>query len=332
MKKEDVAVSIHMLSYNHEKYLRESLDGLVSQKTRFKFEIVIHDDASQDRSPEIIKEYAEKYPELFIPILQKENQYSKGILGSKYIYPRCRGKYIAYCEGDDYWCDPYKLQKQFDILERHSDCSICVHQVATMDESGTLDGGYIPLDGRGAYSGIVSANEVMRYNCLYQLSSYFVRRSALQEYIEGSLEFTKILTTGDERILKSVAMKGDFYALSDVMSCYRKGVSESWTSRLRKLEDSKILEYYLKSFQGQLCFDKETNYRFQESLAATILEWPLKMSVVDPRFAKEVIKSSQKDLDRLLKFAPANVTKWYAMMKFYPGIYKRYSFFKQLKS
>lgn len=113
-------VSIRCLVYNHEPYLRQCLDGFVMQKTSFAFEAIVHDDASTDGSAAIIREYAEKYPDIIKPIYEKENQYSKHdgsirrIMNAA-IHPAA--KYIAMCEGDDYWIDPLKLQKQVDFLE-----------------------------------------------------------------------------------------------------------------------------------------------------------------------------------------------------------------------
>ena len=113
-------VTIRCLVYNHEPYLRQCLEGFVMQKTNFPFEAIVHDDASTDGSAAIIREYAEKYPDIIKPIYETENQYSKhdGSLRRK-MDVHMRGKYIAMCEGDDYWIDPHKLQKQVDFLETH---------------------------------------------------------------------------------------------------------------------------------------------------------------------------------------------------------------------
>ena len=119
-------VSIWCLVYNHEPYLRQCLDGFVMQKTNFKFEAIVHDDVSTDGSAAIIREYAEKYPEIIKPIFETENQYSKRDNSlERIMYEACRGKYIAMCEGDDYWIDSLKLQKQVNILENNTDCSLC---------------------------------------------------------------------------------------------------------------------------------------------------------------------------------------------------------------
>lgn len=120
-------VSICCITFNHEKYIRDAIEGFLMQKTLFPFEILIHDDASTDRTSYIIREYEEKFPDVIKPIYQTENQYSKGIsISATYQFPRARGKYIAMCEGDDYWTDPLKLQKQVDFLEKNPMFVLCV--------------------------------------------------------------------------------------------------------------------------------------------------------------------------------------------------------------
>lgn len=125
----EIMVSVCILSYNHEKYLRNCLEGVVKQQTSFPIEVLVHDDASTDSSPVIIKDYQHRYPNIIKPILQVENQYSKqeGSILSRFVFPLCLGKYIALCEGDDYWTDPLKLQKQVDFMENHLDCTCYAH-------------------------------------------------------------------------------------------------------------------------------------------------------------------------------------------------------------
>ena len=128
MRKDEIKVSIVCITYNQSGYIRDALDSFLSQKTTFEYEILVHDDASDDGTAEIIKEYEEKYPDKITAVLQKENQYSKGVkVATTYLYPIVKGKYVAFCEGDDYWVDDLKLQKQFDYMEKHNECSMCMH-------------------------------------------------------------------------------------------------------------------------------------------------------------------------------------------------------------
>ena len=129
-------VSIHCLTFNQAPYIRQCLDGFVMQKTNFPFEAIVHDDASTDGTAEIIKEYAEKYPNIIKPILEKENQYTKiGFSGIEQLMAeKEKGKYIAICEGDDYWTDSLKLQKQVDFLESHPDYGLHYTQAYQLNQ------------------------------------------------------------------------------------------------------------------------------------------------------------------------------------------------------
>jgi len=121
-------VSVLCAAYNHEEYLRQTLDSFLNQKTDFPFEVLVNDDASTDSTGDIIREYAARYPEIIRPFYQKENLYSRRInLYDVVFFPACRGEYIAVCEGDDYWNDSEKLQLQVDWLDAHPEYSACVH-------------------------------------------------------------------------------------------------------------------------------------------------------------------------------------------------------------
>lgn len=139
MKNNKPLVSICCLTYNHEKYLDQTIQGFLMQKTNFDYEILIHDDASSDKTQEIILSYKNKYPDIIKPILQVENKYSKGIKPIfEYLFPKAQGKYIALCEGDDYWTDPYKLQKQVDFLEANPDFVLTSHNAMIINEQNQL--------------------------------------------------------------------------------------------------------------------------------------------------------------------------------------------------
>lgn len=220
------------------------------QKTDFPFEILIHDDASTDKSAEIIREYEAKYPDLFKPIYQTENQYSKGvILWPEIQFPRVRGKYIAFCEGDDYWTDPLKLQKQVDFMEAHPECSLCFHNALTHWEDGREpDKPFSNIEDR-YYSG-----QELVSSWLSPTASFLIRSDLRNKYTEYILQFPH-LGVGDMPLLVYFAQLGKIYGSSEIMCVYRKhpggytqftdctrtyNVARSWEAR----RDAFGAEYY----------------------------------------------------------------------------------------
>lgn len=135
-------VTVECATYNHAAFIRDALEGFLRQETDFRFEVLVHDDASTDGTQEVIREYHERRPDLIVPVLQRENQWSKGVDTWKtFLRPLAKGTYLALCEGDDYWTDPLKLQKQVDILERNPRTGIVHTGFAT---NGDLDTVFTP--------------------------------------------------------------------------------------------------------------------------------------------------------------------------------------------
>ena len=164
-----IVVSIVSLAYNHAKYIRQCLDGFIMQKTHFAFEVLIHDDASTDGTADIIREYELKYPNIIKPIYQTENQYQKGVaIGATYLYPRVQGKYIAECEGDDYWTDPFKLQKQVDFMEQHPDYGLCYSKVKMHYEAMSIQHRIEEWGGNAE-----TFNELLRANAIPTLTTLY---------------------------------------------------------------------------------------------------------------------------------------------------------------
>lgn len=226
----EIKVSIYCLSYNHAKYLTQTLEGVVSQKTNFNFELIIHDDASTDGSDQIILNYQKKYPNIIKPIIQKENQYSKGINISKEIlFPLFKGKYVAICEGDDYWTNENKLQRQFDFLEQHPDYSACVHNTKILldDEDINLNVNSIQYDTTlDIYKMIkTGANQ-------YQTSSVMYRKELMVK--ENRPYFVEMINgVGDYPLSVYLAISGKVFYFKDVMSTYRISTKNSWTATVK---------------------------------------------------------------------------------------------------
>lgn len=221
----NIMVSVNCLVYNHEPYLRQCFDGFVMQKTNFPIEILVHDDASTDHSADIIREYTEKYPDLFKPIYQTENQYSKGVkISFEYQYSRARGKYIAMCEGDDYWTDPMKLQKQVDFLECHDEYAVCFHKVDVIvpgKKEMIEDYHVIDVPGESSIFDLAKiGNYIPTNSAMYRIDNKI------------SVDMSKVGSTpiGDYTLWMMCAQYGKIYKLSDNMAVYRYGVG-SWQSK-----------------------------------------------------------------------------------------------------
>ncbi|AIN62429.1 glycosyltransferase [Providencia stuartii] len=131
-------VSIICIAYNHADFISDAINSFLAQKCQYKYEIIIHDDASNDGSQDIILNFQKKYPKIIKSILQKENQYSKGIKPFDILLQKAKGKYIAVCEGDDFWCDPFKIQKQVDFLEQNPDYIVSAHNACIVNEKNEI--------------------------------------------------------------------------------------------------------------------------------------------------------------------------------------------------
>lgn len=221
----EIMTSICCVTYNHENYIADAIESFLMQKTDFSYEILIHDDASTDRTPEIIKQYESKYPDLIKPIYQTENQYSKGARVWDFNMDRAKGKYIAICEGDDYWMDPYKLQKQVDYMEKNPECSMCVHAAYKVNSNKRkLISHARPNRGNKVFTvdevikgdgGIFATNSIL-YPTVF--------RTNRPDFYENAL-------VDDYPLAIYLALQGAVYYIDEFMSAYRVGVKNSWTSK-----------------------------------------------------------------------------------------------------
>lgn len=214
-------VSVCCLTYNQEKYISDAIEGFLMQRTSFPVEVIIHDDASTDKTGEIIKGYAERNADLFVPLFQVENQFSKGENPFiKNILPRVSGKYIAFCEGDDYWTDPLKLQKQTDFLESNPNYGmICTNYSRYIQSSGILK--------RNCFSSAKYGHEVKFADYLLDMSTIgtatVVMRSALaRKYVaEIPEDIRDSFVVGDTPLWLFTAARSKVAVLPDETAIYR---------------------------------------------------------------------------------------------------------------
>lgn len=258
-------VSILCVTYNHEAFIADALESFIKQETDFSFEVIVHDDASTDKTAEIIKNYVDKYPDIIHPIFQKQNQYSQGIDVMKLCLNEVRGKYIALCEGDDYWIDSKKLQMQFDVMESHSDATFCFGNAYRLcNKTGDNLGDIV------SNAGLPTRNDGQAYGLTLQevdalefipTATFFMPKNILTSMpVLASDAFQ-----GDRYIQLACAALGKSYYIDGVMSVYRTNVIGSATDIWRKDPQAKIRAMYsfVRMYEE---FNLVTENRFREDL------------------------------------------------------------------
>ena len=312
-KKEQPLVSINCITYNHEKYIRKTLDGFLMQKTDFKFEVLIHDDASTDKTADIIREYQKRYPDIILPILQQENQYSKGIsnISGRFNFPRARGKYICMCEGDDYWTSSDKLQLQADYMESHPECTLCFHSAAIEVEDGSITDSRMRPYRRDT---AVTPEEIIDKPYGYPTASLMFRA----EYVKELPDYYVNCPIGDIPLQLMMAARGYGYYFDRDMAVYRVGGSVSWSVQMKQGDyESKQDKYFRQMKETYEGFDAATDKRFHESVESAVKRIYFLTRVNTKKF-DEIKKPEYRRYYRELNFR----TRFFLKLEMhFPGIF-----------
>lgn len=273
-------VSICCITYNHEPYIEDALEGFLIQETDFPFEILIHDDASTDKTRDTIREYESKYPKLIKPIYQTVNQFSQGKrINAEFNLTRAQGEYIALCEGDDYWLTPDKIQKQIERLQTR-DIDICFHPVITeFHNSGIHSANYGYYGDRESnisleeifYSGgnaIPACSIVLRMSCLNELKEKY------PDFLFNNFTHFYYQVFGSRR-------RGALY-IPDIMGYYRRGHPESWTKKNQQANN--FLENNRRSIASLCEFDQIT-LGFHNKLVNKLISKKVRQVLLKPEIA-----------------------------------------------
>lgn len=256
----EITVSIICNAYNHEEYIRKTLEGFVMQKTDFIFEVLVHDDASSDHTAEIIREFEVKYPNIIKPIYETENQYSKhdGSL-SRIQYERVKGKYVAFCEGDDYWIDENKLQRQVNFMDNHPDYSLCVTSSIMMDVNTKKEDDRMII----SQDRDIDVTEIIKeeHGRFFQLASSLFRKDIVLNIPMWRISFP----VGDTALFIQAGINGKIRMLADITSVYNCGTNSSWTKNVLNTIEKRVtfLEKLYVAFES---FNIETNKKYNDAV------------------------------------------------------------------
>lgn len=329
-------MTVCCITYNHAKFVRECLDSIVAQETDFAFDILIHDDASTDGTADIIREYINKYPDLFIPMLEKENQYSQGkrSILIQFMLEKARGEYIAVCEGDDFWCDKHKLQKQYEFLQKHKSCNMCTHDVEIIRENGSDLGEKIPK--RNVPYGELEGKRFIEYLAyedthLFHTSSMFFEKKVIADDLKNMPSFLTASAAEDRALFLYFASKGNIFYVNGCMSKYRIQTKGSWSkqnmeSKQHALRTDKELLQMINDFdaytKGQ--YEKEV-YAYQTILNFRIFQYERNFKeLLDVRYAElfQKLEVKQRIYYRICAYFPL-IGNFYYKMKNHAGSSKK---------
>ena len=293
-------VTICCITYNQEKYIRQALDGFVAQKTNFPFIVKIGDDCSSDNTKKIIEEYAKKYPEIIKPIYQKENTKIYGNLCD--VYSDINTPYVAICEGDDYWTDENKLQKQVDFLEKNPQYSICFHPVKVIFENKEARN-YIYPKHKKEFT-----FEKLLYSNFIQTNSVMYRWNFRNERIEKYLP--KNIMPIDWYIHLAHAKTGKIGYINKVMAAYRRQPKGVWYNSFK--DNIKLnLEYGIEKINFHRLVWERFAEKSDEYLYNVLL--PTLKEVLQAHFAygnfDKCIKIKEENLELMEKIIPINSSK-----------------------
>jgi glycosyltransferase involved in cell wall biosynthesis len=253
--RDDLKVSICMISYNHEKYIHDAIKGVVSQKTGFKFELIIGDDYSTDNTRGICLSYQEKYPEI-IKLLPSDQNLGVSVNFTRTLM-ECKGEYIALCEGDDFWTDSGKLQKQVHFLDSNPEYSFCFHNASLTGGNYQMTRSYFVNNNKGKYDYI----DFLTNDSFPPLSSIMYRNypGLLKPFINCSLKARDIILT------LLILEKGTGFYFDEIMSCRRLHESGVWSglNTYNKLNTQiQIRKEYLEYYK---------NHKFSKALSKNLI-------------------------------------------------------------
>jgi len=305
-------VSVCMITYNHEEFIEQAIKGVLDQKTDFDFDLVIGEDYSTDKTRQIILDYKAKYPEKIKLLLHDSNI---GMMPNfQATLHACQGEYIAICEGDDYWTDPHKLQKQVELLKLNSKASICFHPVNLVDAGGSfiseskifeLKDEYTTLDLLNQEWFVMTCSIMFRKNYL-TIPSWFVS-----------------IKNGDYALQLICSLKGDLIYLNHVMGAYR--VHSSGVSQSLQLEKNFYALLILFKF-----FNKYSDYKFKnviENRKSRMRTWLINYYVYETLKHKYLSVGYLKNYRKLFsmtKILNFNHLKSILHLSIPPKIYKLY--------
>ena len=288
------ALTVIVMTYNHKDYIAKAIDSILLQIVKVDFSILIHDDCSDDGTYEILLDYQKRYPDKIQIIRQETRKFLKdgiNLMIYKYVVPKIKTKYVAYCDGDDFWCDNHKLQKQYDFMELHPEYSMCFHSAYQLKNNGDMSSKWFISKERD-----IDMSDLIndKPGICVATSSIFLKKEVFVDFPDWRKQFP----VEDVPMYMMAAIYGKIRCMSDVMCVYRQFSSGSWTSQNRSNIERKLK--HLNSIKAATsCFNEWSHYKYNDLVTQQIKGCDFRIALLSEDFGFVFDKKNKYLLKRM---------------------------------
>lgn len=310
-------ITVVVMTYNQKEYIKQALDAILSQKTNADYDVLIHDDCSDDGTYQILLDYQNKYKNKIRIIRQKSRKFMAegfNMMIFNHVVPNINSKYVAYCDGDDYWCDDLKLQKQYDFMESHENYSMCFHCAYQLKSNNDMSSKWFISD-----EGDIDLKDLIneKPGVPIATSSIFVRSNVFKCF----RDWRKAYSVEDLPLYMTAALEGKIHRLQDVMCVYRQFATGSWSSQ-NKGNAERLIIHQENLIEGVSFFDKQTQYKYHDIVIKHIEGCKFRLALLNNDL-KTIFSKNNKWLFRRLSREERLILKLQYKMPFIYNVLKK---------
>lgn len=311
-------ITVVIMTYNHRYYIKQALDSILSQKIDVDFDILIHDDCSDDGTYQILLDYQNKHPQKIRIIRQESRKFiieGFNMMIFNHVVPYINSKYVAYCDGDDYWCDDLKLKKQFEFMKTHPEYSMCFHCAYQLRSNNDLSSKWFIKD-----EGDIELKDIISENSGIPIatSSIFVRSEVFKYFSD----WRKAYSVEDLPLYITAALDGKIHRFSDIMCVYRQFSIGSWSSQ-NKSNVNRLITHQENLIKGAKLFDEQTNYKYHDLVNNHIEGCEFRLAQIKRDFKSIFSKKNKRFVKQLSRREKISLKLQYRLPSLYNLLHKK---------
>ena len=289
-------ITVIVMTYNQVNYIDQMMQSILAQKINIGFDILIHDDCSDDGTYEKLLGYQKEHPNMIKIIRQESRKFLKdgfNMMIFNYVVPQVDSEYIAYCDGDDYWCDELKLQKQYDFMSSHPEYSMCFHSAYQLRPNNDMSSKWFIAD-----EGDIDISDLIndKPGICVATSSIFLKTYVFKDFSD----WRKAYPVEDVPMYITAAMEGKIRRLKDVMCVYRQFAVGSWSSQ-NKGNNERLIKHMSETKKAILLFDEQTNQKYHDLVVQQVESCDFRIAYIT-RDLKTIFSKANKRFVKRLKF------------------------------